>query len=79
MNGNNLHSELNDDFVMKHMKMIKELYEGENILNILLNKKIKKSENFILFDRLWLEKWKNIICYEKLKEKCIKCKNDEDF
>ena len=41
MNDNKLYSELDDGFIILNMKRIKELYEGENFLNIILNKKIK--------------------------------------
>ena len=71
-------SELNDEFIKKHINMIRDLYEGEKSLNEILNSKNKKKENFVLFDKDWLEKWKNIIGYENLKEKCAKCKNKED-
>ena len=78
---NNQDSELNYEFIKKHIQMIGELYEGEKLLNekILGNKIKQKKENFVLFDKEWLEKWKNIVGYEILKEKCIKCKNDEDI
>ena len=71
-------SELNDEFIKKHINMIRDLYEGEKSLNEILNSKNKKKENFVLFDKDWLEKWKNIIGYENLKEKCAKCKTKED-
>lgn len=80
MSNNSKDSELNDDFIMKHIKMIKELYEGEKILNEKINnKKYKKVEIFELFDRGWLENWKNIVGYENLKEKIILCKTTEDM
>ena len=80
MSNNSKDSELNDDFIMKHIKMIKELYEGEKILNEKINnKKYKKVESFELFDRGWLENWKNIVGYENLKEKIILCKTTEDM
>lgn len=59
--------------------MIKELYEGEIFLdNEVLNSKNKTKSNFVLFDKDWLEKWKTIVGYETLKEKCIKCKTEAD-
>jgi len=77
MDNNKIDSELKDDFIIKIFKMIKELNEAENILNnSILNKKAKKTETFTLFDKAWLEKWKAIVGYEDLKEKCIKCKTD---
>ena len=75
---NNKDSELNEEFIKKHINMIKDLYEGEKFLNEILHSKIKRKENFVLFDKDWLEKWKAIIGYETLKEKCAKCKTKED-
>ena len=78
MDNNNKDSELNDDFIIKNIKMISELYDAENFLNNnILSKKVKKTENFVIFDKAWLEKWKIIVSYEELKEKCFKCKSDE--
>ena len=80
MSNSNIYSEIGDDFIIRHLKMISELYEGEIFLNDkILSTKLKKTESFLLLDKEWLENWKNIICYEKLKEKCIKCKTIEDF
>ena len=79
MDNNKAVSELSDDFIIKNIKMIGELCEAENFLNDkILNKKIKKTENFLIFDKAWLEKWKTFVGYEELKEKCNKCKTDED-
>ena len=79
MDNNNKDSELNDEFINKNIKMISELYEAENFLNNkVLGNKLKKTESFVIFDKVWLEKWKVIVSYEELKEKCIKCKSDED-
>ena len=79
MDNNNKDSELNDEFINKNIKMISELYEAENFLNNkILGNKLKKTESFVIFDKVWLEKWKVIVSYEELKEKCIKCKSDED-
>ena len=61
---NNKDSELNEEFIKKHINMIKDLYEGEKFLNEILHTKIKRKENFVLFDKDWLEKWKAIIGYE---------------
>ena len=80
MSNSNIYSEIGDVFIIRHLKMISELYEEETFLNDkILSTKLKKTEKLILLDKEWLENWKNIICYEKLKEKCIKCKTTEDF
>ena len=79
MSKNNKDFSLSDEFIKKHINMIKELYEGEIFLdNEVLNSKNKTKSNFVLFDKEWLEKWKTIVCYETLKEKCIKCKTEAD-
>ena len=66
--------EINDDFLIENIKMIKELYEGEIFLDKkILKTNITKNDNFVLFDKEWLEKWKIIVCYEKLKDKCKNC------
>ena len=79
MSKNNKEFSLSDEFIKKHINMIKELYEGEIFLdNEVLNSKNKTKSNFVLFDKEWLEKWKTIVGYETLKEKCIKCKTEAD-
>ena len=79
MSKNNKDFSLSDEFIKKHINMIKELYEGEIFLdNKVLNSKNKTKSNFVLFDKEWLEKWKTIVGYETLKEKCIKCKTEAD-
>ena len=79
MSKNNKEFSLSDEFIKKHINMIKELYEGEIFLdNEVLNSKNKTKSNFVLFDKDWLEKWKTIVGYETLKEKCIKCKTEAD-
>ena len=79
MSNNFKNLELDDEFIKKHINMIKELYEGEIFLdNEVLNSKNKTKSNFVLFDKEWLEKWKTIVGYETLKEKCIKCKTEAD-
>ena len=79
MSKNNKDFSLSDEFIKKHINMIKELYEGEIFLDSeVLNSKNKTKSNFVLFDKDWLDKWKTIVGYETLKEKCIKCKTEAD-
>ena len=33
MSNSNIYSEIGDDFIIRHLKMISELYEGEIFLN----------------------------------------------
>ena len=47
------------------------IYEWEESLNDIISRKISKSnQNFIILDKEWIEKWKKIIGYETIKEKC---------
>jgi ubiquitin C-terminal hydrolase len=79
MSINNQVSEIKDDFIIKHIKMIKELYEAETFLDEkILSTGINKKENFVLFDKDWLTKWKNIVGFEKLKDKCKSCNTDAE-
>ena len=66
-------SEINDIFVIENIKKIKELYEGEIILDKILANNIPKNDSFALFDKEWLTKWKIIVDYENLKVKCRNC------
>ena len=71
---------IEDDFLIRYIRMIADLYEGEKFLyEKILNKISRKSENFVLFDKDWLDKWKEFIGYEILKEKCIKNRRDKDI
>ena len=80
MSNNREDSKLNDEYIKKHISMIKDIYEGEKFLdNKILKTKIKRKESFVLFDKDWLDKWKSIVGYETLKEKCFKCKTKEDI
>ena len=81
MSANYQVNEYTDYFLIKHIKMIGELFDGEKFLNEkILNNKIKlKKETFVLFDKDWLDKWKDFVGYELIKEKCIKVKRDEDI
>lgn len=72
--------EFNDEFWIKRIiKMISELYNAEINLNNLLKNKNKKRENFILFDKKWLEKWKSLVAYDELKDKCKNLENIEEI
>ena len=67
-------TELNAEYVIENIKRIKELYEAETFLDEkILKKNISKNDSFVLFDKEWLRKWKNIVGYENLKDKCKNC------
>ena len=58
--------------------MISEIYEEEIFLNkIISNNNIIQKQNFVLFEKEWLDSWKKIVNYEELKDKCKKGKNIE--
>ena len=72
--------ELKDDFVIRQIKMISELYEEEIYLDkIISSNNIIKKETFVLFEKEWLNSWKKIVNYEELKDKCKKAKNLEQI
>ena len=79
MSVNNQNSELKDDFIIKHIKMISELYDAETFLHekIINNKITNVNRMFSLFDKDWLEKWKKIVGYEELKNKCKNAEKEE--
>ena len=59
-------SELRHDFVEKQIKMISEIYEEEIFLNkIISNNNIILKQNFVLFEKEWLDSWKKIVNYEE--------------
>ena len=79
MSINNKNSGLTDDNIRSIISMIKEIKEADIFLDKFLNSAVKKIQSFVLFDKIWLDKWKNIVGFENLNEKCLKCKTDEDL
>ena len=72
--------ELKDNFVIRQIKMISELYEEEIYLDqIISNNDFIIKETFVLFVKEWLDSWKKIVNYEELKDKCKKAKNLEQI
>jgi hypothetical protein len=69
-----------DNFVNGQIKAINEYFECETELSDYLEKKIcRNSLQFKLVDKNWLEKWKEIVGYEKIKKKCQEYyKNNEN-
>ena len=60
-----------NDFVDNQIKKINEYFQWEELLNDNLLKKVNKSnQQFVILDKEWIEKWKDIIGYEKIKKKC---------
>ena len=58
-------------FVKKNICAINDLFEWEEKFSDFSNRKITKYKiQMKIIDRNWLEKWKEIIGYEKIKNKC---------
>ena len=74
MSNNENNTKLNEQYIIDNIKRIKELYEAESILEKILTTNTIKKDNFVLFDKEWLMKWKSIVGFENLK---VKCKNSE--
>ena len=74
MSNNKNNTEINEQYIIDNIKRIKELYEAESILEKILTTNTPKNDNFVLFDKEWLMKWKSIVGFENLK---VKCKNSE--
>jgi hypothetical protein len=68
-----------DNFVNSQIEAINEYFEWEIELSNYLEKKIcKDNRQFKLVDRNWLEKWKEIVGYEKIKKKCQEYINNKN-
>jgi hypothetical protein len=61
-----------DPFIEHQIKLIKDLLEGEEILDQNLKQKFNKTCQINILNKEWLKKWKEIVGYEKIKEKCRK-------
>ena len=60
-----------DDFVKYQINAINDYYDWEMFREDLIKKKtIKKNQQFRLIEKKWLDKWKEYISYEKIKDKC---------
>ena len=71
MNKNDEKEKQFNKFVEKQINIINEYFEGEEHLNDIINKKAnKKRQLFILLDKEWVEKWKENVGYENIKNKC---------
>ena len=58
-------------FVNNQINAINDLFEWEELMDNFYKKKITKGKSQMkLIDRNWLDKWKEIIGYEKIKNKC---------
>ena len=55
--------------------MISELYDAEIFLNQILNTKNIQTKNFVLLDKEWLNKWKILVDYDQIKNKCKNTEN----
>ena len=66
-------------FLERQINIINEYSEGEEVFD----KKLREKHNtnianyqIYILNKEWIEKWKEIVGYEKIKEKCKKINND---
>ena len=60
-----------DYFVKDQINAINDYYDWEIFRENYINKKIsKKNQQFTLIEKKWLDKWKECLSYEKIKDKC---------
>ena len=80
MTKNNI-SKTKNNFILKQIRMISELFEAEEFFNTMniLSRKTIQNQYFILFNKEWLENWKIIVDYEKIKDKYIKTQKINDL
>ena len=62
-----------ENFVEDQIKKVNEFSRYEEYFLLMLNNKQKKNnKQFIVVDNVWIEKWKEIVKYELIKNKCQK-------
>ena len=68
-----------DEFVNTQIKRINEFSIWEDYFNDVLSQKTtRKNLQFNILDKEWIEKWKECVEYEKIKEKCKKYSQKEN-
>ena len=69
-----------DKFIEKQINRINEYALWEEDLNNILSKKIKKKgQQFVIVDKEWIEKWKEYVGFEEIKDKCKECVKKKDI
>ena len=66
-----------EKFLDHQIKQISEYSEGEEMFKENIRKKLNKLCQINILNKEWLKKWKEIVCYEQVKEKCKKFNNSE--
>ena len=67
------------NFVDNQIKRINEYAKWEEFFNDTLSKKvIRKNKQFNIVDKEWIEKWKEYVGFEEIKEKCKKFSEKEN-
>ena len=60
-----------DEFVNSQIKRINEFSKWEEYFNEVLTKKTtRKNKQFSVVDKEWIEKWKQAVGFDKIKDKC---------
>jgi len=61
-------------FLDHQINIISEFFEGEEEFDKKLREKISFANYQInILNKEWIQKWKEIVGYEQIKEKCKKC------
>ena len=69
MSGNQDKEKEFEKFLDHQIKQISEYSEGEEMFQENLREKYNKSCQINILNKEWLKKWKEIVCYEQVKEK----------
>mgnify|MGYP002624492053 CR=1 FL=1 len=64
-------------FLDHQIKQISEFFEGEEMFNENLREKFNKTCQINILNKEWIKKWKEIVGYEQIKEKCKKYINSK--
>ena len=63
-------------FLNHQINIISEFYEGEEMFD--KNLKLNTQCQINILNKEWIEKWKEIVGYEEIKEKCKKFNNNQN-
>ena len=75
-NNNQKYKEL-ERFINDQINIIKDFSEGEEQFDKNLRDELNTTSQIIILNKEWIEKWKEIVSYEKIKEKCKKFNNSK--
>jgi hypothetical protein len=77
MSGNQDKEREFEKFLDHQIKLISEYFEGEEMFKSNLREKFNKVCQINILNKEWLKKWKEIVCFEQVKEKCKKFNNSK--